>query len=70
MAARIVRGLFTRLRQDPAYRVAALLTTVNEQFGRVAIHGFREELLDLAGRVGRIADLENSVAVSLFQRRV
>jgi uncharacterized protein (TIGR00290 family) len=35
------------LRQDPAHRVAALLTTVNEQFNRVAIHGFREELLDL-----------------------
>ena len=36
-----------RLRQNPAYDVAALLTTVNERFGRVAIHGFREELLDL-----------------------
>lgn len=29
------------------YRVAALLTTVNAHFGRVAIHGFREQLLDL-----------------------
>lgn len=28
------------------YEVAGLLTTVNEQFKRVAIHGFREELLD------------------------
>lgn len=35
------------LRQNPDYAVAALLTTVNEQFSRVAIHGFREELLDL-----------------------
>ncbi|MGO8720269.1 MAG: ATP-binding protein [Acidobacteriaceae bacterium] len=35
------------LRQNPEYNVAALLTTVNEHFGRVAIHGFREELLDL-----------------------
>jgi uncharacterized protein (TIGR00290 family) len=34
------------LRQNPEYHVAALLTTVNEVFGRVAIHGFREELLD------------------------
>jgi uncharacterized protein (TIGR00290 family) len=34
------------LRQNPDYQVAALLTTVNERFGRVAIHGFREELLD------------------------
>ncbi len=35
------------LRQDPRFAVTALLTTVNEQFHRVAIHGFREELLDL-----------------------
>jgi uncharacterized protein (TIGR00290 family) len=34
------------LRQNPNYEVAALLTTLNEQFSRVAIHGFREELLD------------------------
>ncbi|HEX4022358.1 MAG TPA: ATP-binding protein [Acidobacteriaceae bacterium] len=34
------------LRQNSAYDVVALLTTVNEKFGRVAIHGFREELLD------------------------
>lgn len=34
------------LRQNPDYHVAALLTTVNEAFNRVAIHGFREELLD------------------------
>ena len=35
------------LRQNPEYEVVALLTTINEQFRRVAIHGFREELLDL-----------------------
>ena len=39
------------LRTDPqlaaSYEVVALLTTLNEQFRRVAIHGFREELLDL-----------------------
>ncbi len=35
------------LRQNPQYQVAALLTTINEQFHRVAIHGFREQLLDL-----------------------
>ncbi|MHB8303298.1 MAG: Dph6-related ATP pyrophosphatase [Acidobacteriaceae bacterium] len=44
------------LRQNPDYRVAALLTTVNEKFGRVAMHGFREELLDLqAAAVGLAA---------------
>ena len=34
------------LRQDPSYQVVALLTTINQEFRRVAIHGFREELLD------------------------
>lgn len=34
------------LRQQPQYEVVALVTTINEQFRRVAIHGFREELLD------------------------
>ena len=29
------------------YQVVALLTTVNQHFHRVAMHGFREELLDL-----------------------
>ncbi len=35
------------LRRQPEYEVVALLTTLNEKFRRVAIHGFREELLDL-----------------------
>jgi uncharacterized protein (TIGR00290 family) len=35
------------LRQQPEYEVVALLTTLNQHFRRVAIHGFREELLDL-----------------------
>ena len=35
------------LRQDPQYEVVALLTTVNEKFRRIAIHGTRESLLDL-----------------------
>jgi uncharacterized protein (TIGR00290 family) len=35
------------LRQDPAYEVIGLLTTVNQHFGRVAMHGFRERLLEL-----------------------
>ena len=35
------------LRQQPEYEVAGLLTTVNQHFGRVAMHGFRESLLHL-----------------------
>ncbi|MGC9200052.1 MAG: ATP-binding protein [Acidobacteriaceae bacterium] len=37
------------LRQNPEFEVVGLLTTVNQHFGRVAMHGFREELLDLQG---------------------
>jgi uncharacterized protein (TIGR00290 family) len=41
------------LRERGEYEVVGLLTTVNERFRRVAIHGFREELLDLqAASVG------------------
>jgi uncharacterized protein (TIGR00290 family) len=35
------------LRQQNKFEVVGLLTTLNEKFRRVAIHGFREELLDL-----------------------
>jgi uncharacterized protein (TIGR00290 family) len=41
------------LRSDPAwakrYNVVGLLTTINQEFSRVAMHGFREALLDLQG---------------------
>jgi uncharacterized protein (TIGR00290 family) len=37
------------LRQSSDYQVVGLLTTVNQHFGRVAMHGFREALLDLQG---------------------
>ena len=41
------------LRQAGEFEVGGLLTTVNERFRRVAIHGFREELLDMqAERAG------------------
>lgn len=35
------------LRQQDEYEVVGLLTTVNDKFRRIAIHGTREELLDL-----------------------
>ena len=35
------------LRQDPAVEVAALITTVNQEFGRVAMHGVRHDLVKL-----------------------
>ena len=38
------------LRASPEFEVVGLLTTVNQEFHRVAMHGFREELLDLQGK--------------------
>ena len=35
------------LRQDPAIEVAALITTINEEFDRVAMHAVRRELVEL-----------------------
>jgi uncharacterized protein (TIGR00290 family) len=35
------------LRQQRQYEVVGLVTTINQEFRRVAIHGTREELLDL-----------------------
>jgi len=35
------------LRQDPGIEVVALVTTINEQFDRVAMHAVRRELLEL-----------------------
>jgi len=37
------------------FEVGGLLTTVNEKFGRVAIHGFREELLDRQATAARLS---------------
>ena len=34
------------LQHDPRYQVVSLLTTVNEHYGRISMHGVREALLD------------------------
>ena len=34
------------LQQQPEYEVVGLLTTINSHFGRVAMHGFRQDLLE------------------------
>lgn len=34
------------LRRDPRYRVVGLLTSVNDAYGRISMHGVRETLLD------------------------
>jgi len=36
-----------RMRRGGEYEIAALITTVNAAFGRVSMHGVREELIDL-----------------------
>jgi len=45
--------MLSRLRSDPAFEVRGLVTTVNEQHGRVAMHGVRASLLAAqAERIG------------------
>ena len=39
-----------RLRQEGRYEIVALLTTCNEHFHRVSMHGVRLELLDAQAR--------------------
>jgi uncharacterized protein (TIGR00290 family) len=39
------------LRQNPTVEVCGLLTTVNEEFDRVAMHGVRREILEAQARV-------------------
>ncbi|MGB9429125.1 MAG: ATP-binding protein [Gammaproteobacteria bacterium] len=34
------------LKHDPRYQVVALLTSVNDHYGRISMHGVRESLLD------------------------
>ena len=42
------------LRQRGEYEVVGLLTTINEKFRRVAIHGYREALLDEQAEAARL----------------
>ncbi len=42
------------LRQNPDVQVVALLTTINEQFDRVAMHAVRRELLELQAAAARL----------------
>ena len=53
------------LRQAGDFEVGGLLTTVNERFRRVAIHGFREA----SGDDGTPA-VEGGPAVSVYERGV
>lgn len=62
------------LRRAGEFEVAALLTTVNEKFRRVAIHGFREELLDrqaaMAGLPLWKVDLPFSCSNEAYEERM
>lgn len=42
------------LRQDPAVEIGALLTTMNEQFDRVAMHAVRRKLLEEQSRASGV----------------
>ncbi|HVB38424.1 MAG TPA: hypothetical protein VND92_07795, partial [Vicinamibacterales bacterium] len=46
------------LRQSGAWQIGALLTTVNEQAGRVAMHAVRRELLQAQARAAGLPLIE------------
>lgn len=62
------------LRQDPTWEVGALLTTVNEAAGRVAMHAVRAELLraqaDAAGLPLREVPLPYPCPNDVYERRL
>jgi len=62
------------LRQDPTLEVAALLTTVNEDAGRVAMHAVRVELLEAQARAARlplwIVTIPHRCSNEVYERRL
>jgi uncharacterized protein (TIGR00290 family) len=62
------------LRRDPAWRIEALVTTVNETNGRVAMHGTRESLLraqaDALGLPLAVVGLPESCDNREYERRL
>jgi diphthamide synthase (EF-2-diphthine--ammonia ligase) len=62
------------LRQDPAIEVAALLTTVNEDADRVAMHAVRSALLDAQARATRLplwrVPIPHRCSNEIYERRM
>ncbi len=56
-----------RILRDERYEVVSLLTTCNEHFQRVSMHGVRLELLDAAGRGHWSAARKNLCQPAQFQ---
>jgi uncharacterized protein (TIGR00290 family) len=50
-----------RLRSDPHWNVAGLLTTITRQFGRVAMHGIRRDVLRAQARVLELPLVESEL---------
>ena len=55
------------LRRDPGIEVVGLLTTLNSEFQRVAMHGVRRSVLEAQARPP-IAAVDRAAAVALLQR--
>jgi uncharacterized protein (TIGR00290 family) len=50
-----------RLRADPAWKIAGLLTTVTRQFDRVAMHGIRRDVLQAQARALELPLIESEL---------
>ena len=58
------------LKQDPSIEIGGLLTTMNEQFDRVAMHAVRQAAARGAGGRGGRAAADGAAALALHQRAV
>ncbi len=58
------------LRRQPEFEVVGLLTTINSHFERVAMHGFRRELLEQQAAAAGLPLWPVSVAVAMLERTV
>ncbi len=58
------------LRRDPAIEVCGLLTTLNSEFDRVAMHGTRRSVLEAQARAAHLPLVDCASAVAMHERCV
>ncbi len=58
------------LKQDAAVEIGGLLTTMNEEFDRVAMHAVRRRLVEAQAEAADSAVTDGAAAVAVHQRRV
>ena len=59
-----------QLRQSPEIELVGLLTTVNAEFNRVAMHGVRHDVLQAQARAAELPLWEVPLALAVFERKL